>query len=139
MSGNGSAPRGSSALLIRYLVIGGASVVIDVGLLYVLRSILGVQLTIATVVAFLASLVFNFVCNRLTMAGAQAEQLGRHAFRYILLVVANLLVTVAVVTGAEHIGVPYIIGKVAVVAASTGWNFFLYRHWVFTGSAAPVA
>ena len=56
----------------------------------------------------------------------------RHAFRYGLLVMANLGITVAVVNGAEHIGVPYLFGKLAVVAASTCWNFVLYRRWVFT-------
>jgi putative flippase GtrA len=125
------ARRGSRALLLRYLVIGGLSIVIDVSLLYTLHSIVGVQLGVATTVAFLTSLVFNFICNRLTMAGSETEQLMRHAFRYGLLVVANLGITVAVVTGAEHIGVPYLVGKLAVVAASTCWNFVLYRRWVF--------
>jgi putative flippase GtrA len=65
------------------------------------------------------------------MVAGDTEQLTRHAFRYGLLVVANLAVTVAVVTGADHIGVPYVVGKLAVVAASTCWNFVLYRRWVF--------
>jgi putative flippase GtrA len=30
--------------------------------------------------------------------------------------------------------VPYVIGKLAVVAASTCWNFVLYRRWVFADS-----
>lgn len=126
--------RGSRALLVRYLLIGGLSIVIDVSLLYVLHSIVGVQLGLATTIAFLTSLVFNFTCNRITMAGSETEQLMRHAFRYGLLVVANLAVTVAVVTGAQHMGVPYVAGKLAVVAASTCWNFVLYRRWVFTQS-----
>ena len=62
----------------------------------------------------------------------------RHAYRYGRLVVVNLGITVAVVTVAAHIGVPCVIAKLAVVAASTCGNFLLYRHWVFTGSA-PIA
>jgi putative flippase GtrA len=131
--------RGSRALLFRYLVIGGLSIVIDVSLLYTLHSIVGVQLGVATTVAFLVSLIFNFICNRITMAGSETEQLMRHAFRYGLLVVANLGITVAVVTGAEHIGVSYLAGKLAVVAASTCWNFVLYRRWVFTDSERRAA
>jgi putative flippase GtrA len=131
--------RGSKALLFRYLVIGGGSVVIDVGLLYILHSVVGVQLVLATVIAFLCSLVFNFACNRIMMAGSQGEQLMRHAYRYGLLVVANLGITVAVVTGSAHIGVPYVVGKLGVVAASTCWNFVLYRRWVFTGPAVAPA
>jgi putative flippase GtrA len=126
--------QGSRALLARYLVIGGLSAVIDVSLLFTLHSIVGVQLSIATAVAFLVSLFINFVGNRLTIAGREKDQLMRHASRYGLLVVANLGITVAGVTGAEHIGVPYVVGKLAVVAASTCWNFVLYRRWVFTQS-----
>ncbi|HET6826026.1 MAG TPA: GtrA family protein [Amnibacterium sp.] len=132
-------PHSPRALLVRYLLIGGGSVVIDVGLLYVLHSLVGVQLSIATTIAFLVSLAFNFVCNRLTMAGSEAKQLLRHVYRYGLLVVVNLAITVAVVTAAPRFGVPYVIAKLAVVAASTCWNFVLYRRWVFTGSSATVA
>lgn len=127
------------ALLVRYLVIGGGSVVIDVGLLYVLHSIAGVQLSLATALAFITSLVFNFVLNRLTMAGSERRQLLRHAYRYGVLVVANLLITVAVVTAAPRVGVPYVIAKLAVVAASTCWNFALYRRWVFAEGSPTVA
>jgi putative flippase GtrA len=68
------------------------------------------------------------------MAGTESEQLMRHAFRYGLLVLANLAITVGVVTGAEHVGVPYLVGKLVIVAASTCWNFVLYRRWVFAPS-----
>jgi putative flippase GtrA len=128
-------PRGSRDLLIRYLVIGVASIGIDVGLLFVLHSLVGVPLGVATTAAFLTSLVFNFACNRSTMAAGQPARLMQHAVRYSLLVVANLLITVAVVTGAAHIGVPYVLAKLAVVAASSCWNFVLYRRWVFAGPA----
>jgi len=120
-----------SALLFRYLVVGGLSIVIDVGLLYVLHGIAGVRLAVATTVAFLVSLVFNFVCNRITMGGSATEQLTRHAVRYGVLVVVNLCITVAVVTGAQHAGVSYLLAKLGVVAAATCWNFALYRRWVF--------
>ena len=135
MTEDAVASRSSRALLLRYLVIGVLSIGIDVGLLYSLHSIVGVQLSIATTIAFLSSVVFNFLCNRITMARGQAEQLMRHAYRYGVLVVANLCITAAVVSGAAHIGVQYVIAKLAVVAASTCWNFVLYRRWVFTERA----
>ncbi len=139
MTSDEPGPHSPRALLVRYLLIGGGSVLIDVGLLYVLHSIAGVQLSLATAIAFLVSLVFNFVCNRLTMAGSETKQLLRHAYRYALLVVANLVVTVAVVTAAPRVGVPYLIAKLAVVAASTCWNFVLYRRWVFTAPSPTAA
>ncbi|HEY8282433.1 MAG TPA: GtrA family protein [Leifsonia sp.] len=129
--------RGSKVLLFRYLAIGIASIAIDVGLLYTLHSIVGVEVGIATAVAFLTSVVFNFICNRFAMAGGESAKLMRHAYRYGLLVVANLVITVVVVSGAAHVGIPYVIAKLAVVAASTCWNFVLYRRWVFAGPESP--
>lgn len=126
-------------VLVRYLAIGGLSVGTDVGLLFTLHSLVGVELGIATAVAFIVSLIINFVCNRITMAGSETKQLMRHASRYGVLVIANLVITVAAVTGAEHVGVPYVVGKLVVVAFSTCWNFILYRRWVFGQSERPTA
>lgn len=74
----------------------------------------------------------NFGLNRLLAGGTGL--LGRQVVRYALLLSANLLLTVAVVTGGEAVGVPYVLAKGAVVLASTLWNYLLYRRWVF----APV-
>lgn len=121
--------------LLRYLVIGGLSIVIDVGLLFVLHHYAKVSVGPATALAYVVSLLFNFMCNRVAMSAPGNTDMSRHALRYAILVVANLLITVTVVTGASHAGVPYLWAKVAVVAASTCWNFVLYRRWVFAPRA----
>lgn len=114
-----------------YLTIGLLSVGIDVGLLVLLTEATGLPLPVATATAFLTSVLVNFTLNRLVFAGAATADIVAHAARYTALVVANLLVTVLVVTSAEAAGAPYVIAKLAVVAGSTLWNFLLYRHWVF--------
>jgi hypothetical protein len=65
------------------------------------------------------------------MSSEGSSGLTQHALRYGLLVVANYVITLAVVTTAGHVGDRYLVAKAAVVAASTLWNFLLYRHWVF--------
>ncbi|MCY7364379.1 MAG: GtrA family protein [Frankiaceae bacterium] len=109
--------------------MGGLSVAVDLGLLVLLVEVLDVPLAPATAVAFLTSVAVNFGLNRLLAGGSGL--LGGQALRYGLLLVANLLLTVAVVTGAEGVGVPYVLAKGAVVLASTLWNYVLYRAWVF--------
>ena len=48
---------------------------------------------------------------------------------------ANYVVTLAVVTTAGHLNAPwYLVAKLAIVAASTSWNFLLCRYWI---SAPP--
>ena len=117
--------------LLAYLLVGGLSVAVDAGLLVLLVEAGGVPVGPASALAFAASVVVNFALNRRLAGGRGAERLGGQALRYGLLLLANLLVTVAVVSGGAALGVPYLLAKAVVVALSTAWNFVLYRRWVF--------
>jgi putative flippase GtrA len=118
--------------LFCYLVVGGLTVVVDIGLLALLHESFGVPLGVATTVAFGTAVVVNFLLNRTAMSSWGSRGLTQHALRYGALVVANYVITLAVVTTAGHVGDRYLVAKVVVVAVSTSWNFLLYRHWVFT-------
>lgn len=123
--------------LFRYLAIGGLTVVVDIGLLALLHESGGVPLGLATTVAFCTAVVVNFLLNRAAMSASGSRGLTQHALRYGSLVVANYVITLAVVTTVGHVGYRYLVAKVAVVAGSTLWNFLLYRHWVFTPPRPP--
>jgi putative flippase GtrA len=117
--------------LLCYVVVGGLSVVVDVGLLVLLHESFAVPIGIATTVAFSISLVLNFLLNRTAMSSWGTRGLTQHALRYASLVVANYVITLVVVTTVAHVSTRYVVAKLAVVAGSTSWNFLLYRHWVF--------
>lgn len=123
--------------LFCYLVVGGLTVVLDVGLLALLHESFGFPLGLATTVAFCTAVVVNFLLNRTAMSSWGSRGLTQHALRYGSLVVANYVITLAVVTTTGHVGNRYLVAKVAVVAASTLWNFLLYRHWVFSPLRPP--
>src|SRR6478752_1008809 len=118
--------------LFWYLVVGGVTVVVDIGLLALLHEVYGVSLGLATTVAFCTAVTVNFLLNRTAMSSRGSQGLMQHALRYGSLVAANYVITLAVVTTAGHVGDRYLVAKVVVVAVSTSWNFLLYRHWVFT-------
>jgi putative flippase GtrA len=130
-SPSGRAPAWQRQLLC-YLIVGGLSVVVDIGLLALLRESYGVPLGVATTVAFCTSVVVNFLLNRTAMSSWGSRGLTQHALRYGSLVVANYVITLAVVTTAGDVSARYLVAKLVVVAGSTSWNFLLYRHWVFT-------
>jgi putative flippase GtrA len=121
-----------SRQLFYYLVVGGLTVVVDVGLLGLLHEVYGAPLGVATTVAFCTAVTVNFLLNRTAMSSGGSWGWTQHAFRYGSLVVANYVITLAVVTTAGRGGDWYLVAKVAVVAVSTVWNFLLYRYWVFT-------
>ena len=125
-------PLGLPRQLFYYLVVGGLSVVVDIGLLALLHETFGVPLGVATTVAFCTAVVMNFLLNRTAMSSWGSRGLTQHALRYGSLVVANYVITLAVVTAVGQVSYWYLVAKLAVVAGSTSWNFLLYRHWVFT-------
>lgn len=106
----------------------------DLGLLVVLHEVFGIDLLIATPIAFLVSLVFNFFLQRIFTFQATNHH-GISAAKYISLVVFNIVVTDVIVTGFDALGWYYVIGKGAATALTTTWNYILYKKWIFKNNA----
>jgi putative flippase GtrA len=115
---------------VRFLVVGGLSIAIDAGSLWVLHGLLGIWLPVATATAYLISLTFNFAANRLWTFDARGAA-GRHLVRYASLVAVNLLLTVLLVQLLTVIGLPYLVSKLCTAALLASGNYFASRIWVF--------
>ncbi|MBO0979393.1 GtrA family protein [Microbacterium sp. SD291] len=119
---------GSSA--VRYLAVGGFCFLVDIALLWFTHELLGVPLPVATPVAFLASFVVTYTLQRV-VAFASDNRVAPSVARYTALVIFNTLATTGIVWVVDQIGGGWILGKIAAVVATTVWNYFAYRHWVF--------
>ncbi len=124
--------RSGRGALLKFLVVGGASYLIDVGLLVLLSGPLDRPVWLAATVGFWVSVVVNFTLNRLVFAtpggGGNAAV---HGARYAVLLGVNYLVTLGVVHVGVSWGLAPVIPKTFVVALIMTWNFVLYRRWVF--------
>ena len=115
---------------LKFLIVGVLSFALDLGLLVGLHEGLNVSLVIATPIAFLTSLIFNFALQRsFTFRAMNSRSVS--AAKYISLVIVNVVVTDLIVTGFDRLDWAYGIGKVVATVLTTGWNFLLYRHWIF--------
>lgn len=121
--------------LVKFLGVGGASFAIDLGLLALLHQVGGVDLWIATPIAFLTSLVFNFFIQRKFTFKSSSRAHVSFA-KYGALVLFNLVATDVIVNVIADSGQSYAIGKLAATVATTGWNFLLYKHWIFKPAKA---
>ena len=121
---------------VRYLIVGGLSFLVDFGLLVLLHQFLGWPVSLATAVAFLSSLVFNFIVQRKFSFDA-GHKTHVSMIRYALLVVANTVASVVIVELLTPTVLGYMGGKIISTAAMTVWNYFLYRHWIFGVSSPP--
>lgn len=118
---------------VRYLIVGGLSFLVDFGLLVLLHQVLGWTVGVATAIAFLSSLVFNFAVQR-KVSFESGHKTHVSMIRYAFLVAANTVASVIVVELLTPTALGYMGGKVISTAAMTVWNYFLYRHWVFGSS-----
>jgi putative flippase GtrA len=115
---------------VRYLVAGGIAFVADFALLWLLHEVVGLHVGIAAVLGFLASFVVTYTLQR-TVAFLSDAKVVPSVARYAALVVANTLATGLIVWGLDELGTGWVIAKIVSVAATTLWNYFAYRYWVF--------
>lgn len=115
---------------MRYLVVGGFCFLVDLGILWLLHEALRVPLAIAAPVAFLASFVVTYTAQRLVAFASDATVVPSVA-KYTALVAFNTVATTGIVWGADALGWGWVTGKVIAVLATTVWNYFAYRYWVF--------
>lgn len=131
----GAVRRVWSSSAIRYLAVGGFCFVVDAGLLWIIHDIFGAPLAIATPIAFLASFAVTYTLQRV-VAFASDSRVAPSVARYTALVIFNTIATTAIVWVIDALGGEWLLGKVLAVIATTLWNFFAYRHWVFVNPAS---
>ena len=116
--------------LVKYVLIGGLCFVIDAGLLWFCTSVLGWEIWLGATVGYWTGLLVNFSLNRLVM-GRASSNLVRQSMRYGVLLGANFFITLGFLHLAAAWGLDIVVAKTIIVAASTCWNYLLYRRWVF--------
>ena len=120
----------SNASFIRYLVAGFATVAVDVGMLFALVHIAHLNVYLAATISFWTSLVVNFGLNKLWTFGVK-QNTPHHLTFYGAIILLNYLVGLLFIAFARELHLSYLVGKLAALAITTGWNYFLYKHVVF--------
>jgi len=115
---------------VRFLIVGGLSFIADAGSLFLFHGVLGIWLPLATVLAFGVAFVVNFGVNRI-WAFRTTNAIGSQIWKYFLLVLANLAVTVLLVQGLTTAGLPYLIAKVLTTIALSVVNYLLSKKFIF--------
>ena len=116
--------------LVRYLVVGGLSFAVDAGILVVLREGADAPLLLAATVAFWTALLVNFSLNRLWAFGGR-EDVKVSFVKYLALVGANYLGTLAILKLGTSVGAHYVAAKAVATGTTVCWNYLAYRFWVF--------
>lgn len=116
--------------LVRFGVTGALSVGVDVGILSLMHSGLGVRLLWSTIAAYVAGLMVNYSLNRNWTFRARADH-RKTLIRYATVVAFNFGSTLGIVLGLTHLGLYYLLSKLIAVAINACINFTAGRYWVF--------
>ncbi|HEU4674424.1 MAG TPA: GtrA family protein [Motilibacteraceae bacterium] len=116
--------------LTRYLLVGGSSFAVDLGVLTLCFALLNWPLWVATTVGFWTSVAYNFVLQRSFSFRHRGSVVGG-LWRCLTVLGADTVATALVVEAFQRAGAGYVIGKTVSTLLITCWNFILYRRWVF--------
>ena len=120
--------------LSHYLLVGGFSALVDIGLVYVLFQLVHTPLLVAASVGFLIGLLVNFMLNKLWSFRTKAvgfKKTQREIALYGLLVGFNLSFTYMALSYLLAIEVNIIVAKFITILLTTTWNFILYKKVIF--------
>lgn len=116
--------------LIRYIIVGLTTVLVDIGLLYILASLLHVEVYIAATISFWTSLVYNFLLSKLWTFNVR-QHTTYQLIGYGLLITCNYFVGLALIAVAKDLHEPYLAGKLLALIVTTVWNYLLYKYVIF--------
>lgn len=115
---------------IKYLMVGGSSAIIELGLFQLLSAAFGVDLRIANVTAVVIATVFNFLVNR-NVTFKSTSNPARSLALYLALFAANTTFSTVTIDLLAGVGVYPLLAKVGTMACIVLWNFVLYKKVVF--------
>jgi len=118
------------ASVLRYLLVGGASAVFELGLFQVMFQLTAHNVAISNPVAVTAATVLNYALNR-SWAFKSRVNVARSAMLYLGLFLLNLAFSTAVIAQAVAMGALPIVAKAATMVCIVLWNFVLYRKVIF--------
>lgn len=115
--------------VVRFLLVGGLSFVVDFGGLWLLHVPFGVPAGVASVIAFVASFFVNFFLQKLFTFKSQVGT-TRALVLYIILSIMNTIATGLFVGGLTPL-LGWVWAKVVSVIVISAWNYFAYKYVIF--------
>lgn len=115
--------------IIGFGIVGIIATAIDFASLFVLKSLLGVNVYIAATVAFLLALVFNYAASmKYVFVAKEGLSVQRQVAIFLITAVIGLLINQAVMyAGIEWLGMYYMLAKFLATGITMVFNF-VARH-----------
>ncbi len=120
---------------IKYFVIGFSAFLLDVGSLYLLKQYVGLKAYAAVMVNQPFMLLYVFYLNKLWSFKTEGLT-HKQMIRFVTVAGMNYLISALWMwTLSEKLGLQYLLARTLNVGLAVGWNFLLYKYWVYAAEA----
>lgn len=123
--------------IIRFLFSGGMAVLTNVGLLFLLVHVFHLYYLFSSIISFTTATFVSFILQKFFTFNDQSRvTLKRQAVFYFGYQVFNLGVnTLFMYIEVDLLHIQYIVAQFLIIIVMTIYNFFVYKHLVFTPDA----
>lgn len=117
---------------LRYVACGGTAAVVDIGLLYVFTSIVGIYYLVSAVISYLFGMVTNYTLNKVYTFENKSTRIGTQFLIFSIIAGVGLLLNqLFLLLFVEYVGLWYLYAKVVTVGIVLMWNFVAHRYVTF--------
>lgn len=121
----------SKQQIIRFLVVGSSSALIDIGLLIMLKENFNFRPTFAIAINQIFVVIYNFLMNKYWSFKTKKMPIKQFS-RYVVLVFFNYLISIILMYLLYDIfDINYKIARLFSIALLFIVNFIFYKHWVY--------
>lgn len=115
--------------IIGFGIVGIIATAIDFASLFLLKSVLGVDVYVATTIAFSLSLIFNYIASmKYVFVAKEGLSVKKQLFIFLVTSIIGLLINQAVMyVGIEWLHIYYMLAKFLATAVTMVFNF-VARH-----------
>ena len=131
---------------IRYIIVGILGTCIDLGTLYLLVRLSGIDpqkswlLPFFVTLAFVLAVINNYILNRIWTFQSRSTQISSEFIRFFLVSLAGLIFTQFLMWIFVSSGLWYLLAKALTSLLVMAWNFALNKFWTFrSGHAAATS
>ncbi len=87
----------------------------------------------ANIIGNMVGIVLNYLVQRLWTFKDGDKTLFNSGWKFVVLTVANLGISYLILKGLTGAGMALWLAQFVSAGFFTGWNWFLYKYWVFRG------
>lgn len=117
--------------LLRYIFVGGAATVVDMGSLYIFTSIIGLNYLISAAIAFILGVTANYLLC-VAWIFESTGRVKREIILFLVIGVGGLILNEVIIwLLVEEVGLYYMLAKAVAVVIVLVWNFGMRKKYVF--------